>query len=918
MSLKLNVGGEWDFCFDPEDTGVQSQWYKNKPPETKKITLPHVWDIEENESDATVAFYFKRLDIDEGESPKRFFIRFDSIHHYATIWLNGEKLGTHLGGHTPFDLNASKHVEIGKPNLLVIRVQTPDPTGRLDNRPSSELPLGAIYKTTPFAGIMGDIHLLMGGRAGIQYVTVYPDYEANQVTLETKFWNPKNYKADLEFTITDPNGKKGTMPKFIKLEKEDHTYSISFTLDDAIAWSPEEPNLYHVKVDLLGSYAWEIEFGLRRIEIERGSMKLNHVIRRVRGVNYLPIFPFYHALPPFDFSYETELKLIKDSGFNLIRSAGTPLPASILKICDKIGLLVIQETTCYNQKSSKDGLEELKEQIQTMINLTGHHACIVAWGIGAENGSMALENGNKLLRYTSDIDPYRPIISNFNSVILDNISGISKIDLGKVYNPTETKIEAFGSHKLKMSLPISSATQSLLTNYCSSRDAKKINDHIHGDKSFWERYNYLKDELSGKILINGVGAWSPNILSKLLNSSKLKPFRKHPETTALKNFSKELDSVIEDIKLWNDTDSFLEDVQTFYRSAVTCNIESLLINTQISGYFFEQWADFDNNFSGLVDWFRKPKSFLEHIKPLNQRTMIMSETEIRTPYMGTSATIDIFLLNEENLEDYGLLVRVKGPNGRIWHQESMPGVATPGINSIGRFKFPVGMEHGWFTFDLALSKAKKEIAKKEAVFFVPKKVNLDSLLPSIDFHGAFPDTITYAANNAAEIIIMNNIHTLGKDKITAAFEKAKNGANLILATLTPNDAKKLNSLNMLPFEISLFASRWEEMGCFHYAYDCPEFKELPNNGILDQIYADIIPKYSLTPKKELTTKAGCMMIREKKEGTDSVHTGIDIAEMQYGKGKIYFYQADIFSPLGKNALADQLFYNLIQLFLKKS
>jgi hypothetical protein len=72
-------------------------------------------------------------------------------------------------------------------------------------------------------------------------------------------------------------------------------------------------------------------------------------------------------------------------------------------------------------------------------------------------------------------------------------NGMAKIDLGKVYNPTEAKIEPYGSHKLKVALRISTSTQNLLTNYFTSKDAKSLNDGIHGDRSFWERYNYIKE-----------------------------------------------------------------------------------------------------------------------------------------------------------------------------------------------------------------------------------------------------------------------------------------------------------------------------------------------------------------------------------------------------------------------------------------
>ncbi len=916
MSLKLNVGGEWDFCFDRENTGVEKQWFNAIPPKTKKIRLPHVWKMEQDYGSENVGFYYKTFTVDNTESAKRFFLRFESVHHFSTYWLNGESLGSHMGGYVPFDLNASKLVKIGEPNLLCVRVEAPNSDGKLQNRSTNELPVGSVYKKQPFAGILGDMHFLMGGRAGIQWINIFPDFEANRVTIETKFWNPKNYKAELEFTLIAPDGTTGTLPKQVKLEKENHTHSITLLVDDAKLWSPDNPQLYRLKVDLLGSYAWEKTFGIRRVETERGNFRINHENKRLRGINYQLHFPFYSAIPTFPLDFKEEFSRIQQSGFNLIRTNGVPFPNNLLDICDELGLMVIQETTCYNQKSSKEGLEELKSQLKNLVCDTGHHACIIAWGIGSENGSMALENGNKLLRYTSELDPYRPIISNFNSVILDS-SGIAKIDLGKIFNPTDAKIEPFASHKFRIAQPISSRTQHLMTNYCSSKDAKSLNDGLHGNKSFWERYNYLKEEISGKILADGLSVWLPPDIDKLLDHPDAKLHKDDSSVQSAKALKKELESKVLDLGIWKSIEEFNEQLNKFGQQAIGGLIESFLINTQIAGYIFDQWSDTKNDFYGLVDWFHQPKPLLEFVKSMNQKCLIMSETEVRTPYIGTSAAMTIYLLNEIRLEEYGLLVRVKGPNGRIWHQESMPGVASPGINQLGRFKFPVGMERGWFTFDLALTRGKKEIAKKEEVFFVPDKVELDELLPQVTFKGKFPQTISYASNSQSHIILANQLSELSLPEVQFLLDQVENGKTLVCCNLNQDDAAILNKTKRLPCDLELFRSSWTGHACLHLAENVEELKNLPVNCIMSHSYADILPNWSLIPAENLNPILRCILISRSSSNGGYLKLGLNLASLGFGKGEIIFNQFKIFDVLGKNALADVMFYNLISKIQKK-
>ncbi len=916
MSLILNVGGEWDFCFDSTDEGVSKSWFLQKPKDTHKVTLPHVWSMEPTPTEPSpVGFYFKKFMVDEKESAKRFFIRFDSIHHHATIWLNGLEIGSHMGGHVSFDLDASKMVIIGEENTLTIRVQTPNERGALNEYSASDLPLGYPYKKGHFAGILGDIHFLMGGRAGIQYLTCHPDYEAEWVTIETKFWNPKNYKAELEYTITSPKGKKDTLPKLIKLDKENGTHSITFSLQDAQIWSLDEPNLYTIQVSLGGSYAVECRFGLRRVEVERCSIKLNHQFIKLRGVNYSQLFPFHKAVPAHPIDKKKELLSIKEAGFNAIRSCGAPLNNQILDICDQIGLLVIQETTCYDQRSNKDTLEGLKDQILSLTSHTGHHPSIIIWAIGAENGSMVLENGNKLLRFTSQLDPYRPIVSNLNSVYLDSM-GKGKIDLGKVYDPTEGKIDSYESHKIKVPYPISTRTQNLLVNYCTSQDAKNINDGLMGAKSFWERYNYLKEELGGKVLVDGLGTPVMTHIDKTLSHSITKNFPDDPEVQNLVEFKSQLKKVIKDIPVWKNIQEFYTQAEEICYQGLAHQIDSYLINTQFSGYFFESWADHGLNTKGLVDWFRNPKPTLALMKKLNQRIKIMSQAEARTPYMGTSAAMNIHILNEEGLGEYGLLVRVKGPNGRIWHQESMPGTADRGVNSLGRFKFPVGFEKGWFTFDLTLSQGKKEIAKREELFYVPPKVELDSVLGAVHFIGDFSDSITYASDKDSELMIINKLHTLKPEKINSYFEKVSQGATLVLGCLTSEDTEIINKLKLSETNITCFRSSWEENGSFHYALDSEYFKDLPNNKILNQAYSDLLPHWSISNSKEIESYAGSINLLRGSLGKEKVKHGIDMGSLSYGQGRIIFNQYRIFDQLGVNALADALFFNLVN-HLKK-
>ena len=254
MGSVVKLDGNWEFSFDPVDTGLIDQWYRRKPAQTKKVSLPHAWTPENSDESAHIGYYFKEFIVDKKESPKRFFVRFGSVQLHATVWLNGEEIGTHLGGHVPFDVDGSKSVKIGETNHLVVRVQSVDRQGKIQDFTSPELALGGPFVRGAFAGITGEVNLYMVGKAGVRSLNCFPDYEADRITIECKFWNPKNYQAEITYEIQHPDGDIGIVNKSVKLEKENGSFTVTLQMDNGKIWHLHEPSLYKISVTLAGSY----------------------------------------------------------------------------------------------------------------------------------------------------------------------------------------------------------------------------------------------------------------------------------------------------------------------------------------------------------------------------------------------------------------------------------------------------------------------------------------------------------------------------------------------------------------------------------------------------------------------------------------------------------------------------------------
>ena len=905
---------DWEFCFDPTDSGLENQWHRRKPAAVRKVRVPHLFVHEANPENAYIGYYYKEFTIDKKEPAKRFLLRVHSAHPHCKVWLNGEELGTRYFGHVSFDLDASKAVKPNETNLLVIRVQGLDRLGKIQDTPASELPLGAPFQKGAYAGLLGPVDLSQGNKAVIRSINVLPDFEADRITIEMRFLNSKSFQSEITFDITNPEGETGTLVKNVRLDKENGAYALNLQLDNGKVWSPASPTLYTLKVHVPGTASFKVRFGMRGVELEKGNFKINHASFKVRGVAYPWYFPFHHAMPAFPVDFRKELQTIKDTGFNLIRATGNPLPPAVLNLCDELGLLVLQETTCYNQKASKEGVDWIKAQLQALVERDGHHPCVFGWVVGGENGSMVLENGNKLLRFTADLDPTRPVFSNLGSVYLDAQGG-GKIDLGKVYEPMPAQISPFEGHKIRLGYPMAQRSYAMISNYCSSKEGKVITDGIHGNKSYWERYNYLKDEIAGKILADGFGVPAFGDLAALLDGTK-----KFSSTQDCKDLQKLLQELTQGLKdkgltFWKDVPAFLADADALGRASLSRQIEALLTNPQFSGYLMENWGDQGLHFTGLSDWKRAPNTaLLETLKRVNRPVHVFAEAEDRTPYVSSSAAIKVHLFNEAHLGDYTIQFRVKGPNGRTLHQESSNGKAKAGINPAGRFKFPVGFEKGRFTFDLVLTRAGKEVCKTEETFFVPPEVKLDSVLKKVTLLGNFPDAVSYSTVEDAPITVVSGMTDVSEEALRKAFDRAVHGSTVILGALTEEDVRKVNALKMLGVDIASFRSTGGPQGNYHYLKTSPAFKDLPAPGMMDPIFADVQPSWSLDHLPvQAEVHAGSINFLTAPGAKSKIRWGADLAVAPLGKGKIVFCQFDIFGRLGKNALADAMFANLIHL-----
>ncbi len=150
-----SLNGTWRIAFDGNDIGKQEHWYEEFPTRAEPIPVPSVWNtIRPNYQG--VAWYQKSFTAPPGWQGRSVRIRFGAVNYLAEVWLNGNLLGTHEGGYTPFEYEASKAIRWHAENQLIVRVLVPPFTHgslqRFPLQPFSALRQYRDYARNPLEG----------------------------------------------------------------------------------------------------------------------------------------------------------------------------------------------------------------------------------------------------------------------------------------------------------------------------------------------------------------------------------------------------------------------------------------------------------------------------------------------------------------------------------------------------------------------------------------------------------------------------------------------------------------------------------------------------------------------------------------------------------------------------------------------
>jgi beta-galactosidase len=434
-AIDLDVSG-WRLLDIPHDWSIE-----DIPGTDSPIDSNSIGGIDAGYTVGGTGWYRKTFYVPAQLKGKVLQIQFDGIYMNADIWLNGNHLGNHPYGYTSFWYDISDDVKFGDENILAVEVKN-------EGRNSRWYSGSGIYRHVWFK-ILNPVHVEQWGT----YISTsgVSDSEAT-VNIKTNVYNGSGVTEEytLITTILDPAGKG--VEKVSKFHSVESGSSFEFSQELEIAspqlWSVETPFMYTAISELTAGKDENQPIMLDRVKTDFGIRYISYNARQGFFLNGKPIFLkggcMHHDNGPlgsasYDRAEERRVKLMKASGFNAIRCAHNPPSPGFLDACDRIGMLVIDESFDMwdKQKNPQDYHlyfnEWWQKDVESMVLRDRNHPSVIMWSIGNEIPESGEPSGSEMAKTQADyirmLDPTRPITSAVNSVGPDKDPYFATLDI---------------------------------------------------------------------------------------------------------------------------------------------------------------------------------------------------------------------------------------------------------------------------------------------------------------------------------------------------------------------------------------------------------------------------------------------------------------------------------------------------------
>ncbi len=394
-----DLSGIWRVAF--ERTETPCQWQQGIPAaEALPIAVPGSWNeqlAETGHMNFMGAGWFEIEVFLPTVAPDReLVLRFGSVDFYAEAWLDGERLGQSSAPMLPFELPIPRHLAAGRNARLVVRVEAQlradeatqgitQATYSQERRPRDEYLPAVRFDFFPYGGINRPVHLVERPVLGLTRWRAGSDLAGVSLSVETA--------AGASVVARLGRGEDA-----IEVTAAIHEGRAALRLEPPSPrpWSPDDPHLYRLEIELLDANGATIDaasqrIGLRTFAVAGAELHLNGAPIQLKGFGKHEESPLHGRglnLPQL----VKDFHLLRWIGANSVRTSHYPYSEEFLDLADEFGVLVIDEVFSINldfRRTNDATMANHKRAVGELIDRDANRTCVIAWSLANEPGYLA-------------------------------------------------------------------------------------------------------------------------------------------------------------------------------------------------------------------------------------------------------------------------------------------------------------------------------------------------------------------------------------------------------------------------------------------------------------------------------------------------------------------------------------------------
>ena len=416
----MSLNGVWNFSFDDQREGLAKHWNAPGFKFSRQITVPYCFESKLSGIADTafhpVVWYQRSFSVPGDWSGKHVLLHFGAVYYTASVWLNGQFLGSHEGGNVPFSFDITDQLKPGANTLTLCSFNAPTdrsiPRGKQYWEPKSH----SIFYTRT-SGIWQPVWLESTGDNYLDSVHVVAGQDGI-AHFEAKLAHHTTEPLSFDVRLTDGGASVGQTSAAFTQDRA----TAEIKVDHPQLWSPDSPHLYTVTysvhrnnepVDQVSSY-----FGFRTVGVANGRVTINGAPVYLKFLLDQGYWPESILTPPSDAAIQRDIELIRSMGFNGVRKHQKVADPRFLYWADRQGILVSGEIADAYEFTGEEVVRFTREWMEAVDRDYNHPSIIIwnaineSWGVPDLKNPRQQAYLKELYQLTHTLDNTRLVIDN--------------------------------------------------------------------------------------------------------------------------------------------------------------------------------------------------------------------------------------------------------------------------------------------------------------------------------------------------------------------------------------------------------------------------------------------------------------------------------------------------------------------------